>query len=237
MGDLDLPFDSVFKKEPTEKISYLYTPEKIQELILNGNKIFGHPGAALTWGIGNTPNISTLIGESGEKDTGDILNRWAEENNAYVFHSVKQHLTQGDVDHFIVKNNQIIIVDTKKWKSSRKYSVGERGNIIRGKTQFPEGYVKIGALRQNLQQQTPSMRVSAMIVIAQTKVFVVRDKNWYKAPYRLVELDRLEEFLGEINFKEPTPPNIDVIKHFASMCIKPKNLLEDIIRNPEELLK
>lgn len=236
MGDLDLPFDAVFKKEPAEKISYLYTSDKIQELILKGEKIFGHPGAALTWGIGNTPNISTLIGESGEKDTGEILNRWAKQNNAYVFHSVKQHLTQGDVDHFIVKNNQIIIVDTKKWKSARKYSVGERGNIIRGKTQFSEGYVKIGTLRQELQQQMPSMRVSAMIVIAQTKVFVVRDKNWYKAPYRLVELDKLEEFLGEINFKETIPPNISVIKHFASMCIKPRNLLEDIIRNPEELL-
>ena len=236
MNDLDLPFNHKPLK-PSEKISYFYTIEDINQMLNEGKTIFGHPGAALTWGIGNTPNISTLIGESGEKETGEILNHWAKQNNAYVFHSVKQHITQGDIDHLIIKNNQIIIVDTKKWKSARKYSVSEKGNIIRGRTAFPEGYVKIGATRQELKNQIPSMRVSAMIVVAQAKVFVVRDKNWYKAPYRLVELDKLEEFLGEINFKEPTPPNIAVIKHFASMCIKPKNMLEDIINNPEELLK
>lgn len=218
-----------------EKISYLYTKDTFFELLKSGKRVFGTPGAALSWGIGGHQNMATMIGESGEKDTAIVLDEWVNNNDAFCFHSVKPHITQGDIDHIIIKGNELLIIDSKKWKSSRKYSIGVKGNIIRGKTAFSEGYVKIGETRNKLQQQLPSMRVKAAISLAQSKVFVVRDRNWYKAPYRLIELEKLNDFLTE-TLTSTSEIDLNILQHFGQLCIKERRGRDDIIRNADSLL-
>lgn len=234
--NLNYPGGQQTNKKPVEKISYLYQDENIFKLVNSGKRIFGTPGAALTWGIGGHQNMATMVGETGEKDTAKTINSWVEKNNAFCFHSVKPHITQGDVDHIIIKGNTLLILDSKKWKSARKYSISDKGNIIRGKTAFPEGYVKIGDTRKKLQQQLPSMKVLASIILAQTKVFVVRDRNWYKAPYRLVELEKLDLFLTETFNNVQTETNLETVKHFAQLCVKERRGRDEIIRNADSLL-
>lgn len=219
------------------KAAYMYSSETLEKVIASGEKIFGEPGASLTWGIGGHKNVSTSLGESGEKETGEILNQYVETtSNAYVCHSVKNFLTQGDIDHVLIQDNIIVIIDSKKWKGARKYSIGDKYNIVRGRASFPEGYVKAGEIRAKMQEKFPNNKIRSVICIAQTKVFVVKNANWYKAPYRLIELEKLDEFLKQNLEASTRQTDLNIIKHFASMCVTSNNIRDRVIRNPNQML-
>lgn len=219
------------------KAAYMYEGKNLDRMLESGTKIFGEPGASLTWGIGGHKNISTSLGESGEKETGEILNQYVQNtDNAYVCHSVKSTLTQGDIDHVLIQDNVIVMIDSKKWKGARKYSIGDKYNIVRGRVSFPEGYVKAGETRAKMQEKFPNNKVRSVICIAQTKVFVVKNANWYKAPYRLIELEKLDEFLQQNLEKSSRQTDFNVVKHFASMCVTADNIRDRVIRNPDQML-
>jgi hypothetical protein len=231
------PFEhSSDNNAPEEKLrpSYMYENVNLDRLMHSGTKIFGEPGASLTWGIGGHKNVSTSMGENGEKETGEILNQYVSSvNNAYVCHSVKSTLNQGDIDHILIQDNIIVIIDSKKWKGSRKYSIGDKYNIIRGRTSFPEGYIKAGEIRAKMQEKFPNHKIKYVVCIAQTKIFVVKNNNWYKAPYKLIELEKLESFLQQNLAAETRQPDLNTVKHFASMCVSAYSIRDKIIKNPD----
>lgn len=217
------------------KADYMYTdPEKVKELIKNGDKTFGTPGASLTWGIDGNRMIPVIeVGKEGEKQTASLLDRMAKENKPmFVFHSLSWPESVGDTDHIIVYGKNIIVVDSKRWKSSRKYSVTASGSILRGTVPFPSGKVKIGYALNTWRKRFPGYKVTGIVTIAQEKVFVSRDKNWYKAPFRLVENEKLEEFLQDFFQKHPAKerPSGKTLLSLGLLLVKARDRISELIR-------
>lgn len=220
---------------------YLYpTTQEAMVLLQSGAKVFGEPAAALTWGIdGKRLKASLMPGMEGEKMTAKTLNALTEKiPGLFVFHSLSWPESNGDTDHMLVYKDLVILVDSKRWKSQRKYSVTAKNTVRRGTVAFPEGHVKIGWAAKTWKKKMPvDVTVRSVISIAQEKVYVVRDKNWYKAPYRLVEADKLEEQIRYMvtNHKPKQDRTSGTLLLFLmKLAVKPKNLLDDIL-NKEAL--
>lgn len=225
-GDFELDF----------KPDYFYSDNAsvIAELQA-GKKTFGSPAASLTWGIdGNRMKASLRPGIDGEKQVASILDSWVKETpGAFVFHSLSWPDSNGDTDHIVVYKDIVIVVDAKRWKSQRKYSVTDKGNVKRGTVAFKSGQVKIRWALNAWRRKIPNdVKVFGIVCIAQEKVFVSRDKNWYKSSYRLVEAEKLKEQLNYIvqnNESKTGKVSGQLLLYFARLLVKPRNVLDEIL--------
>lgn len=223
------------------KPDYLYeSKEELKHLIQSGQKVFGVPAASLSWGIdGNRMKASLQPGIEGEKMTARILDEYAKSHKGvYTFHSLSWPESNGDTDHILVYKDLVVIIDAKRWKSQRKYSLTEKGAIKRGKVAFPQGRVKIRYALNAWRKKIPKdVKVTGIVSIAQQKVFVLRDKNWYKASFRLVEAEKLTEQLDYlISNHKTTAQGVSgaLLMYFGQLLVKPRDILEDLL-NKEAL--
>jgi hypothetical protein len=217
------------------KADYMYTdPSEVKELLKSGKKVLGTPAASLTWGIDGNRMIPALeAGKEGEKLTASLLDKLAEEyKDLYVFHSLSWPESAGDTDHVLVYGDYILIIDSKRWKASRKYSVTAGGSILRGTVPFPSGKVHIASAIGIWRRKLKGLKIQGVVTIAQEKVFVSRDKNWYKAPFRLVENEKLEDFLRETFTKNPpkSRPNGKMLTELGLLLVKARDRRSDLIR-------
>jgi hypothetical protein len=175
----------------------------------------------------------------GEKHTAKILDAFANKTpGVFVFHSLSWPESNGDTDHILVYKDLIVVIDSKRWKSQRKYSVTEKGAIKRGTVAFAQGRVKIGYALKAWRKKIPKeVKVLGIVCIAQEKVFVSRDKNWYKSAYRLVESEKLEEQLKYMieNHKTQTEGvSGALLMYLARLLVKPRSILDELF-NKEAL--
>jgi hypothetical protein len=216
------------------KPTSLYNKDKFAEEYKQGKKVFGIPGASLTWGIDGVHGISSLIGKDGEESTAKVLDEYAKTHEGvYVFHSIMLPNSTGDTDHILVYKNNIIIIDSKRWKSVRKYGVSASGHVLRGTVAFPEGRVKTNYAINKWREVLNKNKVFGIVCIAQDKIFVTRDRNWYRAPFRLVEIEKLVEQLDyTLDIKTPTSEqdNYAILSFLACLTVKPRNLRSELIR-------
>lgn len=239
---VDLPkIEKKVSEEPEIVPDYLYENKKtIPALFMGDEKVFGVPGASLTWGIGGLRNTGVITaGKEGEIQTGKLLAELADEiDGLYVFHSLRWPESNGDTDHIIVYKDLVIVIDTKRWKGSRKYSITAKGEIKRGTVAFPEGKVKIGYALKSWRKKLVNTKVLGIVAIAQEKVFVVRDKNWYAAPYRLVEAEKLKEniiYTIKKHVPSHTPQqNQNTLYNLASFLVKPRDPRAGLIQGTTE---
>lgn len=218
-----------------QKRDFLYTDRDIKSMLQNKTQIFGVPGASLTWGIEGSAAGQVTAGGEGEKQVAKELEIFAAANpNVKIFHSIQWPGSKGDTDHMLVIGNLVLIIDAKRWKAKRKYSVTPKGEILRGTVPFPEGKVKMipamSAWRQTLGK---GIKVMGVVCIAQTEVFVPYDKNWYSAPYRLVTVETLSEFLEKMIAKQKPEivqaNNTQSLIDIARKVIKPRNRRNELI--------
>lgn len=218
------------KIKETEK---LYTLEDFKKTFKT-QQVYGEPAASLSWGIDGADNGAVESGSEGEKQTAKILNEFVKTiPAAKVFHSIQWPGSQGDTDHMLVIGNLVIIIDSKRWKSKRKYSVTPKGAILRGTVPFPEGRVKMIPAMMAWNKVLPKeAKVVGVVCIAQQEVFVPYDKNWYKAPYRLVTAEKLVEYLeGFVKKQEKYThkTNPKILALIATRVIKARNRRAEII--------
>lgn len=189
---------------------------------LRARQIFGTPGASLTWGIEKAKHGDVAMGLEGEKMTARYLDAYTTTHpGVYVFHSTTwPGSEQHDTDHLVLRGDQVILVDSKRWKAKRKYSVTPTGAILRGTVRFPEGRVRIQAAKTAWQRALPNgARISAVVCIAQEKVFVPYDDNWKRAPFRLVAAENLPEMLDRLFSKPVTPNGAQLEPHLARLIL------------------
>lgn len=214
---------------------FLYSDTDIKNMLKTGTQIFGVPGASLTWGIEGSGGGQVTAGGEGEKQVAKELELFASKNpGVKIFHSVQWPGSKGDTDHMLVAGNLVFIIDAKRWKSKRKYSVTPKGAILRGTVPFPEGKVKmIPAMSAWRKTLGSGVKVTGVVCIAQTEVFVPYDKNWYSAPYRLVVVESLSEFLEKALAKQKPElvkaKNPQLLIDIARKVIKPRDRRAEII--------
>jgi Nuclease-related domain len=213
------------------------TMNTVKDLIKNGRQVFGSPAASLTWGIDGTEDGDVSAGIEGEKMTAKILAPWLKANPcAILVHSVRWPGSNGDSDHMLIIGNKVILIDSKRWKSKRKYSVTPTGSIKRGTVDFPEGKVKMIPALQAWRGVLPKYtKISGVVCVAQDEVFVPYDANWYKAPYRLVTGENLttylDEFIQKSKEEEVNLVNLGLITSIIARSIKPRDRRAEVINS------
>lgn len=172
--------------------------DTVLRLVKNGQQVFGTPSSSLTWGIGDEKiGDEVKAGIEGEKMTAGVLEDWIKSYpNVLLFNSVRWPGVEGDSDHMLLVGRQIVIIDSKRWKSKRKYSVMPNGSIKRGTVPFPEGNVKmLPAMKSWAKIFQKGIRIHGIVCVAQDEVFVPYDENWKRAPFKLVTIEQLPSFL------------------------------------------
>ena len=221
----------------------------VNNLLQGGRRYFGSSGASLTHQIHRTDSEALGLdpelakaGLEGEHRTSRMILEWMKDKpNAVLVDSV--HLKSygeetlnvetgtmdgGDTDHVLIIDNFVLIIDSKNWKGRRKYSINDSGEVIRGKTTFPGG--KITTLRASRlwaeALKHHNVVISSIVNISSDKVFVVRDRNWWKQPYRLVTLETLR-----------TQINANLVASVASNALKPYDVFKERLGEVSELLE
>lgn len=222
-------------------------------MLEEGRRYFGSAGAGLTHQAYNHRHPqhhkisrgSARIGITAERKTSDMLRTWLETHpNAVLVDSVHIKgfgdteineetgvIEGGDTDHVLIIGNHVIIIDTKRWKQKRSYSVSSKGEILRstGKNRPPRGFTagrvnilgSLGIWRRYL----PDADVFGVICINADKTFVKKDKNWYRQPFRVVTGENLLGFLDSRYEKLPSTEKTviatDIVAKTVVSAIKP----------------
>jgi hypothetical protein len=219
---------------------------KIVQMLNNGIRYFGSPGASLTHHANNPDYDSAFkhkvvrIGLEGERSTSSLLQQWIQDKpNAVLIDSVhirgmgKEEIDPesgmiegGDTDHVLIIGNHVFLIDTKRWKERRKYSINDKGQILRSDRIFPGGRVRAAQARALWKKYLhPSATVSSIICINADKTFVKMDSNWKKQSYRLYTVDKLPDYLNyryqQLDEINKTHINSTLVSQIAVCCIKP----------------
>lgn len=240
--------------------------EKIAQMLEKGVRKFGVSAASLSHQAFNKnyPNkeidpLMAKIGLEGERDTSFMLKKWIEgkegtqgpKNNAVLIESVhirgwgKEEIDPetgfvdgGDTDHIVVIGSEVILIDTKRWKSKKRYSVSDKGHVLRTDKPFPGGEVHMKrAIFMWLDYLDESASLTGIICINTEEINVFRNRNWYQQPYRLVEKDRFIELLDEkyeeISSYDKGHINSTLISQIAVNVVKPYDPREAVFGNSE----
>lgn len=221
-------------EESLEAAEKMYTLSDFKKTYKT-QQVYGSPAASLSWGIEGAAQGQIDSGIEGEKQVAGILDQFVKSNpSAKVFHSVEWPGSKGDTDHMLIVGDLVIIIDAKRWKSKRKYSVTAKGAILRGTVPFPEGKVKmIPAMKAWNQILPKEAKVVGVVCIAQHEVFVPYDRNWHTAPYRLVTAEKLVEYLEgylDKQNKHTSKMNPKLLSMVALRVIKPRSRRAEIIK-------
>lgn len=219
---------------------------KISEMLIKGVRYFGSAGASLTHHV-NNPDYDSVFRQSavrtgmeGERSTSNILRQWMKNKPSVVLiDSVhirgigKETIDKetgiiegGDTDHILIIGNEVILIDTKRWKQKRKYSINSKGTVLRSGKSFSGGRIHAKQAKFLWKNYLhPSANVSSIVCINSEKVFVQYDANWRKQPYRLIAVDKLIETLDykyeKMSPEEKNKINSTIIAQIAVSCIKP----------------
>ena len=238
--------------------------ELISHMLEKGRRTFGSSGASLTHQISD-PKYKDAgidarlakVGLEGEHKTTHVIKDWMKDKpNVVMINSVhvkgygKEKIDEetgvlegGDTDCILVIGNHVILIDSKNWKSKRKYSVTEKGEIKRGTRMFPGSKVntvKASYLWLNyLKVYEPS--IISIICITSEKTFVVRDKNWWKQTFKLITLEDLTGFLDiiwkRISDDNKTTINANLVASIVIHAIKPYDFIKERLGNVANLLR
>lgn len=229
-----LTFEKGFQKESILKFI---------SILKSGKKRYGSPGASLTHQFNPKKDDSFKRGVvekgiEGERKTSNTILKWMEgKENVLLFNSV--HIKGagnseidpetglfegGDTDHVVLMGDKVILIDSKMWKSRRRYSVSDKGFILRNERGFPGGRVNAGNAKRLWKSHLNTNKVASYICVSAEKTFVMQNSNWYKQSYRLVTLENLTKFLDkEYKTVKNTPLKVYLAVLIASNLVKPYN--------------
>lgn len=229
--------------------------EGIAKMLRNGRRYFGSSGAGLTQQMYNPqyadsgikPELAK-IGLEGERDTTKFLQRWMKDKPGVVLvDSVHIHglgkdneineetglYEGGDTDHVMLIGSEVILIDTKRWKKKRTYTVGDKGEVLRANKQFPGGNVHMRqAVHMWVDYLEAGAAITGIVCINSEEITVIRTRNWYTQNYRVVEIDRMQELLDgkwdDISDYDKTHINSTFVSQVAVGAQKPFDPYEKV---------
>lgn len=222
--------------------------EKIYEMLEKGRRYFGSSGAAMTHQAFNPEYAEKNVKPDkakehldGERDTTTVLKKWVKDKpGAVLIDSVYVPdwdeedkvdeetgiIDDGNTDHVIIIGSEVILIDTRRWKKKKGYSVGDDGEALMTNKQFAGGEVTMNkSIHMWLEYLDEDAYVTGIVCINQEEVNVMRNRNWYTQSYRLVELDRFIELLDEkwklVDEYDKKHINTTLVSQVVVKCIKP----------------
>lgn len=219
----------------------------IAAMLEKGRRYFGSSGASLTHQAFNPdyadrgidPKLAK-IGLEGERDTTTILRKWMEDKpNVVLCDSVhirgwgKEEIDEetgiiegGDTDHVLFIGREVILIDSKRWKSKANYQVGDNGEALRSNKPFPGGNLHMRqAIHMWLNYLDEDAAITGFVHINAEDTIVHRNRNWFTQSYRLVELNRFTELLNDkweqVEDYDKTHISSSLVAQTALNCQKP----------------
>lgn len=234
--------------------------ERVYSMLADGRRYFGSAGASLTQHANNLDYQTEFsrshvrAGLEAERDTSRRIREWMTgKPNAVLADSVhivgagKEVVDEetglregGDTDHVLILGNTVVIIDTKCWKSRRKYTVTSKGTVQRSGRSFPGGSRLHAGQARFLWQKylVKPARVISLVCINADKVFVPFDANWRKQPFRLITIERLTEtldwFYSKLSEHDKQTINTDLVAQTIVCCVKPYDAYQRVF-NKEAL--
>lgn len=256
-----------FKRDNTDIVSEA-VQNVVEKQLKKGKRYFGSSGASLTYQASSTYKNAELeefstkavqIGLDGERKTSAILKKWIEDKPAAVLIDsihlegkgeeeeiiIEDGVVQGgDTDHIICFGNTVMMIDSKGWSPKKGYKVTENGEVYRSNKPFPGGRVNItkaSYLWKNALKGI-SINMHNFICITDKEVFILRDRNWWRQPFKLVSYDNLEMWLDKI-WNEYSPEedkefiNVSLVAYAAMNCVEPYDEVKELMPNVAHLLR
>lgn len=240
-----------------EGVSYK-AAQKIEEQLKKGRRYFGSSGASMTYQFSSPEydNVEGLKKEvakemlEGERDTTTFLKKWIKDKpNVVMIESVsvpdwdkEQELNEEygiidtpDTDHVLLIGSEVLLIDTKRWKKKKTYSVSDEGTALMTNKQFPGGEILMKeSIYSWLDYLDEDASITGIVCINTEEATVIRNKNWYTEPFRLVELDRFEELLDEkwkmTEDEEKEHINTTLASQIIVQCIKPFDVYSKVFQ-------
>lgn len=222
--------------------------EKVARTLSEGRRYFGSSGAFMSHVASdeeyNLEGLNAAYASEclrAERDTTRALKKWVEDKpNAVVIDSVLtpgQTLGPGvdseagiplatDTDHIVLLGNEVILIDTKAWKKKKTYSLDSDGLALMTRKQFAESELFMSsALDLWLDYLSEDALLTGLVVVQQEESSVIRNENWFKASYRLVEKPRFIELLDEkyslVSDADKECINSSLVSQLIVRCIRP----------------
>ena len=208
---------------------------KMHALLVGGRRYFGSAGASLTQLLDNPEHVNGFgrsvvqVGLDAERSTSQLIRGWmADKPDVVLCDSV--HVRgygggdgeDGDTDHVLLCGRSVLLVDTKRWKSRRKYSFSDSGAVLRSGRSFAGGRLGMRGALGIWRKHMPGCRVDGVVCVNSERVFVVYDRAWKRQPFRLVTVERLAEQLDYwYGRADRGRIECDVVARVAAMCVKP----------------
>lgn len=237
--------------------------EDISKMLSKGRRYFGSSGASLTHQVNNPDEESGInpdlarAGLEGERDTTKVLRDWMADKPGIVLvdsvHINMDYKTAGleeeeipealdeetgivdgkDTDHVLLIGNEVVLIDTKRWKQKKRYSISDSGTVLRTNKEFPGGRVRMKhAIYLWAEYLHEDAILNGIVFINSDETSVTRNYNWYKQPLRLLEKDRFTEFLDEkwrrVSEEDRTTINPNLVAQVALSAIKPFDIYTQV---------
>lgn len=218
----------------TDDWVYLMTSVAVK---VENNFVYGTPGASLQFAH-ELDAEARKAGIDGEMRVAKELERLAAlYPNTYVFHSVKLPLEMGDIDHVVVRGNQVLLVDSKNWKANAFYEVvyadREEAVITRDGEEFVGGVVHLPAQMERWKRFLGSTgaKVKGTLVIANN------ESNFHsptRPSFTFVNLARLERVFHMLFLEQSVVPPMkpQQLAFFKSLLQNPDGSLSSHARVP-----
>lgn len=223
--------------------------KKVHQMLKKGRRYFGSSGAAMTHQHANPEYADKGVKPEkakeyleGERDTTAFLKKWIADkpgsvliDSAYIPDWDEEDaaadeetgiIDDGNTDHILLLGSEILLIDTRRWKKKKNYSVGDDGEALMTNKPFAGGEVTMKkSIHMWLEYLDEDAFVTGIVVINQEEVSVTRNRNWYTQNYRLVELDRFEELLNEkwklVDDYDKKHINSTLVSQVVVKCVKP----------------
>ena len=218
---------------------------KMHALLAGGRRYFGSAGASLTRLLDSPEHVNGFgrsvvqVGLDAERSTSQLIRGWmADKPDVVLCDSV--HVRgygggdgDGDTDHVLVCGRSVLLVDTKRWKSRRKYSFSESGEVLRSGRSFAGGRLGMRGALGIWRKHMPGCGVDGVVCVNSERVFVVYDRAWKRQPFRLVTVERLVEQLDYWHGRADRGRiECDVVARVAAMCVKPYDAVRALFGGP-----
>jgi hypothetical protein len=191
-------------------------------------------------------------GISGEKKTSLILRKWIKDKpDCVLIDSISLPLERmepevdgeegqldlGDTDHLLIIGSTLVIIDSKNWKSKATYKVSEDMEILRGKNSFPGSRPRINQAKylwKKYYEEANIDKIVAFVCISSDTPTIIRDTNWWRTGYKLVNQETLIYFLDKLYNEEITNKDfirVELVAKALQGLVKPFNQYRELLGN------
>lgn len=222
--------------------------KKIEEMLRKGRRHFGSSGAFFTHQA-SSPEFAereeinkTLAKEylEGERDTTKVIKQWMKNKPSAVLidavsvpdweddevNTEAGIIDGGATSHALVIGTEVILIDTRRWKKKKNYSLADDGSALMTNKSFDVSDVKMReSIMMWLEYLDEEASLTGFVCVNTEEASVTRNRNWYTQNYRLVEIDRFIELLDEkwktIEDYDRTHINSTLVSQIVIRAIKP----------------